>query len=269
MGKTKIWSVLTLLIICVFTLLSCGGDDKSDTEVIDGVNVVNGKKLTSMTVDGFSYIYIPEGSSNTINVNYDAKGRLSNIIIYFSVVNKNKEIEYEVELARIDYDLRVLFFNNLKDSFKYMFSLNDSGFISQLDNCSFTYDSNGYLINVENKKHLWNIAYDSGDIIKSLTSNLVSGKMKIFYYFYGEDKTTGDLVFTIDDNEYNETKKTTYLGPFSPINYLVSFIAYQAGLFGKISKHCTYLSKSNETTSAYNITKNKSTLELRVKCKFE
>ena len=193
--KKAFYYLLTISLVSSvsFGITSCGGDDDGSSSVIDGVNVNNGKKLTRLEI-------LPEtGSSTTTDYNYklrvlyDSKGRLSSVIWTNGEKYENgKYIESEIELMKIDYDLRLV---NIYPSLKYMFSLNDKGYISQIASGSCTYDSYGYLTGVESLREICTLAYSEGELIKSLVSNLQNGNMQLYYMFYGENSSTGELMF--------------------------------------------------------------------------
>ena len=259
--KKAFYYLLTISLVSSvsFGITSCGGDDDGSSSVIDGVNVNNGKKLTRLEI-------LPEtGSSTTTDYNYklrvlyDSKGRLSSVIWTNGEKYENgKFIESEIELMKIDYDLRLV---NIYPSLKYMFSLNDKGYISQIASGSCTYDSYGYLTGVESLREICTLAYSEGELIKSLVSNLQNGNMQLYYMFYGENSSTGELMFYM-----NGEKHKTY--GTNPIQAVMCFIAYQSGLFGKITNHCRYLSKSNETSAVLERNNEQNSNKFVVRCKF-
>ena len=163
----------------------------------------------------------------------------------------------EVEVMKIDYDLRLVISNGLK----YMFSFNDKGYISQIGNCSCTYDSYGYLTGVENTLEIWTLAYNEGELIKSLISNIKNGNMQLYYMFYSENSDSGELMFYMNSEKYEDYIR-------DPIRAVMSFIAYQSGLFGKITKHCSYLSRSNETSAVLEKNNEQDSRKFIVHCKF-
>lgn len=243
---------------------SCEGDDDGNSSVIDGVNVNNGKKLTELE------ILPPTNSSTTtekykLRVLYDSKGRMTNVIYTNAQKYENGTFsEGEVDIMKIDYDLRIVSIPNGNSYIKYMFSLNDKGFISQIGNCSCTYDSYGYLTGVESILDVWTLAYNDGELIKSLVSNLKNGTMKIYYMSYGENSGTGELMFYMKSEKY-----TGYNSNLS--NHLLEvlcFIAYQSGLFGKITNHCSYLSKYSETSAILEKNNEQNSKKIIIRCKF-
>ena len=209
---------------------------------------------------------LPEtGSSTTTDYNYklrvlyDSKGRLSSVIWTNGEKYENgKYIESEIELMKIDYDLRLV---NIYPSLKYMFSLNDKGYISQIASGSCTYDSYGYLTGVESLREICTLAYSEGELIKSLVSNLQNGNMQLYYMFYGENSSTGELMFYMNSEKHKTYGK-------NPIQAVMCFIAYQSGLFGKITNHCRYLTKSNETSAVLERNNEQNSNKFVVRCKF-
>ena len=259
--KKAFYYLLTISLVSSvsFGITSCGGDDDGSSSVIDGVNVNNGKKLTRLEI-------LPESSSSTttdynykLRVLYDSKGRLSSVILTNGEKYENgKYIESEIELMKIDYDLRLV---NIYPSLKYMFSLNDKGYISQIASGSCTYDSYGYLTGVESLREICTLAYSEGELIKSLVSNLQNGNMQLYYMFYGENSSTGELMFYMNSEKHKTYGK-------NPIQAVMCFIAYQSGLFGKITNHCRYLTKSNETSAVLERNNEQNNKKFVVRCKF-
>lgn len=255
--------ILAILISTVLSVgfVSCGGDDDNNgSGIVDGVNVNNGKKLTRLEIQ-------PQTSSNTtpdykLRVMYDSNGRLSNVVWTNGQKYENgKYTETEINIMNIDYDLKVVNIYNGSSSLKNMFSLNDKGYIFQIGNCSCTYDSYGYLSGVENITEIWSLAYNEGELIKSLVSNLRNGNMSIYYMFYGENSDSGELMFYMNSEKYEDYGR-------NPVLAVMCFIAYQSGLFGKITNHCRYLSKSNETSAVLERNNEKNSNKFIVRCKF-
>ena len=262
--KKVFYYLLTISLVSSvgFGITSCGGDDDGNSSVIDGVNVNNGKKLTRLEI-------LPQTSSSTttdynykLRVVYDSQGRISSVIwANGQKYESGKYVESEVELMRIDYDLRLVNIYNGYSSLKYLFSLNDKGYISQIGNCSCSYDSYGYLTGVENITEIWSLAYNEGELIKSLVSKLKNGNMLLYYMFYGENSSTGELMFYMNGEKYEDYGR-------NPIQAVMCFIAYQSGLFGKITNHCRYLSKSNETSAVLERNNEQNSNKFVVRCKF-
>ena len=249
--------LFTISLVSLLGFTSCGDDGDGNSSVVDGVNVNNGKKLTRLEI-------LPQTSNSTIEYNYklrvlyDSKGRISSVIWTNGKKYENgKNTDAEVEVMKIDYDLRVVNSNGLK----YMFSFNDKGYISQIGNCSCTYDSYGYLTGVESMSEIWTLAYNEGELIKSLISNIKNGNMQLYYMFYSENSDSGELMFYMNSEKYEDYVR-------DPIRAVMSFIAYQSGLFGKITKHCSYLSRSNETSAVLERNNEQDSRKFIVHCKF-
>ena len=174
--------------------------------------------------------------------------------------DKYSEYEVDVDIMRIDYDFRIVNISNGYSSANYMFSLNDKGYISQIGNCSCSYDSYGYLTRVEEFTEIWSLIYNEGELIKSLVNSLKHGNIEIYYMFYGENSDSGELVFYMNSEK---EKRPRFSG-----QAVMCFIAYQSGLFGKITNHCTYLSRSNETSAALELGNEKNSNKYLVRCNF-
>lgn len=250
---------------------SCGGDDDgggdggSKGHIVDGVNV-NTKKLKEITVIDYkeSSLQTKELNYHFI-INYDSKGRLSTVTLtdytYYDV-NSRTEKTGPVELLKIDYDLRVAQINEVYTQRSQMFTLNSKGYITQIGRCTCEYDNNGYLTGVESNYEIWSLVYNEGELIKSAVNKLAKGNIKLYYFFSGEDTSTGELYFrmTTPDNLVQNNNFT---------DAILSFIAYQSGLFGKISKYCTSLSKSNLSNAVFTKASENTSHQYVVHCSFK
>jgi len=243
-----------LIFAFISVLVACSSDEGNELyKLVDGVNVTTGKKIVQLTINHKVPIYDRDTIiTYNVKINYDSKGRLSRIIWINGHKYENNKylVNIDFEVIKIDYDFKMISFNwgkefNLKDPIKkdYFFKLNKEGYISQIGDCSLTYDDYGYLIGVENTNYAWTLAYDKGEFIKSLVRILIDNKASFYYMFYGSDTNKGDLYFTLNTNSTNKFPSV------SSVKGVMCFIAYQAGLFGKITTHCQYLSNSNETTA--------------------
>lgn len=247
-----------LAVMALYTIVACGedGEKNESTKKVDGVNVVIGKKLMELKV---------MDNSNSVRahykVEYDSKGRLSKIngesfafdyygwnstFVYNFPVNIDNCYptgEYK-ELAKIDYELRIvtLFFSSSKLS--YNFSLNNDGYISQIGTTVLNYDSNGYLTGVDEVKGISTLVYDSNDLIKASVSEIAGGNISLFYITYGNQNNEGDLYIKVNRSD----DKKNYDNALGVIDAkdAICLIAYQSGLFGKVSKSVLHLSNKNE-----------------------
>lgn len=213
-GLLILLTVLSIVVIGV-SCISCGSDDK-EIKNVDGVSVVNGKKLVELNIAIDEYNY-------KFKVDYDKSGRMTRITID------------NIEIAKIDYDLRDVTIIKNSYSSKYLsygFILNNDGFISQIETCSLTYDSNGYLTDVEEANKYSILSYNSNDLIKASVSGLTAGNLSLYYVTYGDSDSSGDLYVKVNRNDGNSKGSFDY---FNTDN-VVCLIAYQAGLFGKVSK---------------------------------
>lgn len=252
-----------LTLISLPLMVACGGDDDGGSTVVDGVNVKNGKKLVSLSlIDESSSSSSSQGSAN-FKIKYDAQQRLSSIIIADKEVwnsSLNQYVKQDYELVTIDYDLRTLTFYN---EAKYGFMLNNKGYVSQVGTCSCTYDAQGYLIGTESSNETWNLIYSDGDIVKSVVEKLVAGEIYSHYIYYGEDKTKGELYFTMnsESGKYNNVSN-------QKLYALVCFIAYQSGLFGKISNHIAEIASSSSKSAVFERSTNRSSSKVKYHCTF-
>lgn len=85
--------------------------------------------------------------------------------------------------------------------------------------------------------------------------------MLLYYMFYGENSSTGELMFYMNGEKYEDYGRNV-------IQAVMCFIAYQSGLFGKITNHCRYLSKSNETSAVLERNNEQNNKKFVVRCKF-
>lgn len=223
-----------LMIMALPMMVACGDDD-SDSKNVGGVNVITGKKIVELSLTGVPSYYGGGWNSHiTYIIEYDSEGRLKKIA--------SKEIDNTSiysEIASIDYELRILTYKSYYgSSIMFNFSLNNKGYIEQIGPCSLTYDQNGYLVGVEDLYGVSTLVYKDDDFIKSSVSPLLKGKTRLYYVSYGNATDKGDL--------YIRGQSTS--DPKSRLSYdnrsVACFIAYQAGLFGKISK--TIMNLKNE-----------------------
>lgn len=227
------------------------------TKKADGVNVVVGKKLMELKVMDNSNSGLAH-----YKVEYDSKGRMSKIIgeyfktDYFEfdwwspdyvVINDNIKYyptgEY-TELATIDYDLRIVTLFLSKSKIWYNFTLNNDGYISQIGTTVLNYDSNGYLTGVDEVKGISTLVYDSNDLIKASVSKIADGNLSLYYITYGNQDNEGDLYIKVKRSD----DKKNYDNALWKIDDkdAICLIAYQSGLFGKVSKSVLHLRNKNE-----------------------
>lgn len=248
----KTFLIFAFISCTTMTLVSCGGGDDdvaggdSTGRIVDGVYVPDGKKLTQLQLSGQNE-YDSSEYLIKFDMKYDAKGRLTNISYYtdnYAITN----------LATIDYDLKTITLSNYVDSpyHSYSFSLNSEGYISKIGTCDIIYDANGYVYKVRDNKGISTLVFDSGDFIKAAVEPLISGNTKLYYAFYGNDSSTGDLYVSVSGN----VNSYAYLD----FKAVISLIAYQSGLFGKISRCITNLREnSSRAIGKYETNKNSRT----------
>lgn len=238
MKKLKFWSVLMLMVMALSTMVACGDDD-NDSKKVDGVNVITRKKIVELSLTGVPTYYGGGwNGSITYKIEYDSEGRLMKIVCKNIDYTGNNTSNY-TEIASIDYELRILSYKKRSGSTQMLnFSLNNEGYIDQIGPCSLTYDQNGYLVGVEDLYGFSTLVYKSDDFIKSSVSPLLKGKTRLYYVSYGNAVDKGDLYirghYTSDPKSYLSYDHRS----------ITCFIAYQAGLFGKISK--TIMNLKNE-----------------------
>lgn len=247
MKRVLYFSIKMLLLMMLPLMVACGSDDDNGSgKKVDGVNVTSGKRIKEIYVGDYNKTDNP-----AFKVQYDTKGRITSILLKVSryYYDKKEDIEEYHEVATIDYDLHVLrvYDSNYAGKSEVLgFALNESGFISQIGTCTLNYDSKGYLISVDEPRGISTLAYDANDIVKASITQLRKGKMYLYYVTYGNDDSQGDLYINIRyaDHDLSEIIKI--------VDY-VGLIAYQAGLFGKVSKSFLNLKDKDESSSLFEI----------------
>lgn len=280
MRSIRIWRVIFMTMMTLAMIVACGGDgddnENGSNQNVDGVNITTGKRLSELRLE-----YDESGIIPLIyKVEYDSKGRINKILFKKIEYNYDNETFYYTGdfslIASIDYDLRVV---NCYDPYRPDFSkiygcvLNEDGYVSQIGTCTLNYDSNGYLVGVEQPKGIGTLTYTYNDLVKASVSNLVKGNITLFYVSYGNLEGQGDLFFNIlrTDDKKREDKgwgniinvillRTTNLG-ITDIAYL---IAYQSGLFGKVAKTFISLKSKRESTSLLDYKDNKYSYRLKM-----
>lgn len=257
---------ISLLGLCVY---SCGDDDSdSDGAIVDGTNIRKGKKLVRLETDKYLLFTSGGGIIDTENdykckykIEYDTKGRLTNIWLtniyyrngYFDV--NVVEIDTLLEVARIDYYFKYItvpFIDSYRHNrgygtekyYRINFDLNEKGYISQIANFTCRYNEEGYLTNVDEVKDLWTFTYSNNDVAKVLVERLAWDKITTYYFYYGGDSNAGQLVFNINTTD---SHFLSYVENY--LKTVVCLIAYEAGLFGKTTKHIQSLSSRNEMSA--------------------
>ena len=244
--------IATILLLMSLCFVSCGGDDDgSNSKVVDGVNVNTGRKLVQLYIDD---VY-------KLRIDYDMKGRLSKVIQINSRYENGEQVDVATDILNVDYDFKLISYNYYNRKFDYMFSLNEKGYISEIGGCRCKYDSYGYLTGTENSDYIFSIAYEEGELVKAMVNNLTKDKIDITYIIYGEDPSKGDLLF------YMNT--TTPFGNMRNVEAVLLFIAYQSGLFGKMTNHLSYFSKSSETSAILKKKNEQKGKQMQVHCTFK
>ena len=281
MKKVNIWRVFTLMGLSLALMASCGGDDETSSNdgsgsfgLVDGVHV-NSRKLMALDVSMQDNSYIFH-----YKMSYDSKGRLNKIIMPFTYTSYHDGITEEetedVQILNIDYDLKLVeFFEKIKGVYnsetqtyerqyvmsRCYFTLNNNGFISRFGDCELSYNKEGYLVGANSAKDMWTFAYDNGDIIKYMVESLKTGNIDIYYAYYGEKE--GDLYFVV-----NSQGKLATNWDEADVRRITLLIAYHAGLFGNISKHCINLPNSSSKNAILEQICDKDKSSLIFRCSF-
>ncbi|MBP3800267.1 MAG: hypothetical protein ILA19_04740 [Bacilli bacterium] len=246
---------MMLIVMALPLMVACGGDDDSSgtqSSIVDGVNISKARKLTSLTYT-YKDTYSDYICTDNYQPNYDSKGRLESITMNSKQYLKEKLSGNRTAYAlRINYDLRVIeffkyfFYNNRTSQFEAItnqlpFSLNSQGYVSQIGTISLKYDTYGYFTGIDNHNEMWNLFYKDNDLSQSLAS--FNSNLNTYYFSYGDNSKQGDLYYYINSSLPSKRKENSMVWP------ICSFIAYQAGLFGKITQNGIYVSSEKERSA--------------------
>lgn len=269
MKKSKLLSMMMLVIIVLPIMIACSNDDsKGTSKKSGGVNVINGKKVVELSFFPGNNRHLPD----IYKIDYDSKGRLSKIsyekILKDEYNSEKKEwvaVDVKnVEYVKVDYDLKVVTIL-LNDNYpdypeSFTFSLNDDGYISRIGQCIFSYDSFGYLKNVDELKSIGTLYYDSNyDFVKASVSKFVDSNMALYYVPYTSTAEEGIMHVHVkhSDDEYNRNHD---IGKKD----ICFFIAYQAGLLGKVTQTVLYVKDRNEATAMFEYNTDKKVISGRI-----
>ena len=253
MKKTFRLIGLVLMAVMSFGMLACGSDDDGSSNsgsVVDGVNVASGKKLVELKLATINSNYNSEVS---FKIKYDSKGRMTQILQEEQEWDNQSEKYYSTgkynELATIDYDFRIIsipyYFGGPVSS--YSFSLNENGYVSQIGRCHLSYDSNGYLKEVSDPWNASNLVYEGNDLLKASVSPFSGGNVTLYYVTYGNTDKQGNLYINVKRTDSNNKYSWTEMG----YPQLLSILAYQAGMLGKVTKSCLHLKDSKEASAIF------------------
>jgi hypothetical protein len=219
--------IFTLFVFICLVLSSCGSDDdnensnQGESTIVDGVNVTKGKKIKELTTFNKENEVL-----NRYSVEYDSKGRLSCIKVNGS------------DLAKINYDSRLMaiYLNDYWAGdrlFRFVFSLNTDGYISSIGNSFLVYDSNGYLVRVDESFDCYGeLEYNNNDLIKALISK---DYKKIFYItYFGKNGNEGDLYVHVNGPNIQNYSSNYHYRYSQDNKNAVCLIALMSGLFGKV-----------------------------------
>jgi len=247
--KNNFESFLLYVLLALPLLVACGdSDDNGKTKIIDGTNVSQGKKLVELYLNPDN-IY---SSIRHYKVEYDSKGRLSKLLKGNSVI------------LQMDYDFRVITIEP-ESSYRrqYGFALNKDGYISLIGKATINYDENGYLTGIDDLKESSLYAYnDDNEFIKAAVSPISSGNMRLFFVTYGNQQNNGDI--------YVRVSRTYEAGKSVDISdhAVMYFVAYQAGLFGKVTNTVINLKSKNEVNALFDYDNEKKKTNGKIKFVF-
>lgn len=269
MRNRKFWNRILFFVLTFSLIVGCGDDDGDNNSGISGgVNVV-GKKMREVTIFDYTDGKNTDNFNYKFKIDYDEKGRLTDVTLlnyptYNYVDGELKVVKEEaVNYLKIDYDMRIAHvFTFYNRSTSYMFTLNNKGYIAQIGPKTCTYDENGYLIGVESSSELWSFGYREGELIKSAVSLLARGNTNLYYFYPGENASSGEMYFRM-------TTPKEYAGIRNLNLSFMLFVAYQAGLFGKVSKFCSNLSRTEQSKAVFSKTSEKSENEIKIRCTFK
>lgn len=222
---------IMLLSICIAAsifLLNCGDNDDTKSEVIDGVHVVKGRKL----------VYVSDSTEGLLtNIFYDNNNRINKIVTAgWGNAISTLDIDYDDRAFRVRYDYN---FNGKTETYEmiYNFALNSQGYISQIGNTKYIYDSDGFLINIEKKKDIWTFMYQNDDLVQ-FKDCFKASKDSLLYMLTYENNTSYYMVAPINKLKDKEL-------------WSLGIVAYHSGLFGRTTKHFQYLRESDSGTANF------------------
>lgn len=223
-------SIYAALLVALCFIFSCSSSDDSQSSN-SGHDYNGGRKVSKVQLlYDYDYVGKIEQREREALLKYDNQGRLTTIAIQGikDMGDRKVAIPYDEKAidVTIDYDFCMIVATGEPS---IMFKLNERGYISQLEDCKIEYDKEGYLISAERYNGIWKFAYQNDDLIKFL-STLSDKGSEIFFVDY-DDETHKENVFL------SANFKNYFLHPSAFDYYFTVFIAYQAGLFGKVTKH--------------------------------
>jgi len=250
MEKKQSVIMMLAMMVASLSLNSCSNDSDDGSNY---ANVTTGRKLLEFELLSNDY-YSYYSNRGKYKIEYDAKGRMNKVqyVRYDYEYDDKHQIQYYEsgeysEVAIIDYDLRTITIKYPRERFNYstIFSLNDKGYIDKIGNYTLDYSSNGYLVNIDGPEGLNSLAYNNNnDLIKASISQFTGGKMSLLYVTY-ENETQGDLYINIkrvDDGMYSG---------YINLKYIIAILAYQSGLFGKVTNNILTLKDKEEASALF------------------
>ena len=238
-------------IMTSFLFISCGDseDDGGQNNNIDENFIIqNGKRLTELSLyndsgDYYRFFY---------KIEYDSMGRMSKLRkrLFFRDLDgsQNKNSNNYSTKFEIDYEQRSITDSQKISSFigskpiyqKYIYSLNEDGYISQINNGYFSYNEKGYLVKYDNYQYHSILDYDHYNIQNASVEHMKTGLIHAYFIsFEKSDKkelyiryksTDKNRLFTIDDDG-------------------IGIIALFSGLFGKIPTNFLFLKSEDEVNA--------------------
>jgi hypothetical protein len=203
-------------------LTACGGDDDVVEPVVDESGVVNNlKKLTCV-----KYYSKDDGDGYTYNMEYDATGKLSSVVVKEihgggSVEHMNWSYSWSSGLITMDGEYKIYLDNNLVSDVEdeYYFYDSNNKIIrvkDKYDNFQFTWSGERLVKVVENDKYQASISYSG----KTCTGHCVVIWDKAFE-FCGEEVLlyAHPELFGIYTSELPSKIEETYIGTNSEYTY--------------------------------------------------
>lgn len=250
MRKVFYFMIVLTTIITSFLFVSCG-DSEDDNGQIDMNNFIiqNGKRLSELsyidTDSTLSYIIdtennsfklglVPNNQVYNYKIKYDSKGRMNKIY------NTRKDSLYLT--CEIDYEQRCI----KRLSKQFIYSLNEDGYISQIDNGYFFYNEKGYLINFDNANFHSIFDYDHYNIKQASLEEFKTGLIHA-YFISIENSDKRELYIRFKTTNGYKTNLNS--------NDLIGIIAVFSGLFGKIPSNFLVLKSEDEVNALFGIDK--------------
>ena len=223
--------VMLCMLFCQITNACSSSNDSSDI-IGDEIKVTHSKKLIAMN--------IPEEKIYT-QIYYDKSDRISQLTINYKNV------------ASVDYDQHIISYQKNNIVYNCNFKTNTQGYISEIGGYKCSYDSNGFLTNVERTSGLWTFQYVNDDLKTLIYDNLVRDRpLNYIFSCLGDNHNVTyyvEMPHRLFFTDFKTKKRTNTEEVLTEA--MIVAAAYYSGLFGNVVKHFRYLSESEESVANF------------------